>query len=116
MGWIRKLSEDSQARILGYWELSKLQNVNVGPVAGLMLSDLLNVIAKNEGMRTRFGFKSRKAFEDEVGCLPGVRNQIMHPVRPLVTNAESCRFLENTIRTALFLVECIKKCNYQKKP
>ena len=114
--WIRRLNEDSQARILGYWELSKLQNVNVGPVAGAMLSDLLNVIAKNEKMRSKLGYESRNSFEDVVGHLPGVRNQVMHPIRPLISDAACCISLENAIRTALVLTEKAMHYHEAEKP
>jgi len=88
--WIKRLREDSQARILGYWELSKLKGVDTGPVAGATLSDLLNATAKLPGLSSRLGYKSRTAFDDAVGGIPDVRNQVMHPVRPLVTDPQSC--------------------------
>jgi hypothetical protein len=100
--WIMRLSEDSQARILGYWELSKLKGVDTGPVAGATLSELLNTVAKDESLRLSLDYRSRTAFDDAVGGIPGVRNQVMHPVRPLVTDADSClrltEILEHTIR------------------
>ena len=105
LDWIRRLSEDSQARILGYWELSKLQGVDTGPVVGATLADLLNVVARDEGLRRRLGYDSRNAFEDAMGGIAGVRNQVMHCVRPLITDADSCLRLEAVLREAIRLTE-----------
>jgi hypothetical protein len=106
--WIRRLNEDSQARILGYWELSKLQNVNTGPVAGATLSELLRVAAKNKFIYSNLGYRSRSSFEEAVGCLPEIRNQVMHPVRPLVSSADSCVRLERAIRETIRLTESVR--------
>jgi len=105
LDWIRRLSEESQARILGYWELSKLQGVDLGPVVGATLADLLNVLARNENLRGRLGYDSRNAFEDSVGGIAGVRNQTMHPVRPLVGSAESCTRLADILKEAIRLTQ-----------
>jgi hypothetical protein len=106
--WIRRLDEDSQARILGYWELSKLQNVNTGPVVGATLSELLRVVAKNKLLCSNLAYKSRSSFDDAVGCLPAIRNQVMHPVRPLISNADSCVRLERAIRETIRLTESVR--------
>ena len=106
--WIQRLSEENQARILGYWELSKLRGVDTGPVAGATLADLLNVVARDESLRRRLGYDSRSSFEEAVGSIPSVRNQVMHPVRPLVTDAESCLHLKTVLREAIRLTERLR--------
>jgi hypothetical protein len=45
--WLRALSDDSQARVLGYWELAKLRGVDTGPLSACTLTDLLD-IAKSD--------------------------------------------------------------------
>jgi len=105
--WLPLLTEEHQVRALGYWELSKKRNVNIGPLASLTLTQLLTIVAKYEALRVRLGFKRRREIDSEIGPVPDFRNRIMHPVRPLILNAEDvdkaykvARFLEN-IRDAL---------------
>jgi len=82
--WLKKLEEDQQARVIGFWELSKRQGVDVGPYAALTLSQLVNIIARLEGGAVQLGYESRTQFERAKGPLPNLRNRVMHPVRPLV--------------------------------
>jgi hypothetical protein len=86
--WIRGLNEGHQVTILGYWELSKRRGVDVGPVAATTLSQLIQVIARSRDLLARLGFASRSQFEDQTGCIPDLRNRVMHPVRPLILDAE----------------------------
>jgi len=113
--WIRQLNEDSQARILGYWELSKIKNVDVGPLAGAMLSDLINVIARNQSLWQKLGYPSRSSFEEEAGRLPRVRNQVMHPVRPLISDADSCIYLKDVLGRAILLTDQANSLGIRKK-
>jgi len=109
LSWIRRLSDESQARILGYWELSKLRGVDIGPVASATLAELLKVIGKDEDLRSRIGYNSHNAFKRDVGAIPDIRNQTMHPVRPLITHTESCLRLEAVLRTAIKLTEGVQE-------
>ncbi len=84
--WIRLLNEDYQVRVLGFWELARRSDVDIGPVAAATLSNLLTIIGKSPGLRSRFGYSSRKRFEESTGKIPDFRNRIMHPVRPLILN------------------------------
>lgn len=82
--WLKHLDEDQQARVLGYWELSKRQGVDVGPIAALTLAQLTSVIGRDAGAALALGYPSRSQFSKAVGGLPRLRNRVMHPVRPLV--------------------------------
>jgi hypothetical protein len=82
--WLQHLDEEQQARVLGYWELSKKQGVDVGPVAALTLAQLVNVIARHDTASERLGYPSRSQFAKSTGRLPRLRNRVMHPVRPLI--------------------------------
>ena len=103
--WIGRLNEDSQARILGYWELAKRKEVDTGPVAGATLSELLRAVSVSKELLRKLGYSSRKTFDKETSRIPGVRNEVMHPVRPLITDAESCLRLEAVLREAIRLAE-----------
>lgn len=86
--WIKLLNEDYQVRVLGFWELARRRDVDIGPVAAVTLSNLVTIIGKSSVLRSRLGYKSRKRFEKSTGKIPDLRNRIMHPVRPLILNKE----------------------------
>jgi len=106
---IQSLNEDSQARILGYWELSKRKNVDTGPLTGAMLSELLRIVARDKSLYSELDFKSRNEFEKNIGYLPDIRNQIMHPVRPLILDEQSCLRLQEALKKAIFITEKIQR-------
>jgi len=60
------------------------QNIGVDPVQLLRLSDVINIAAKHEPLRSQLGFSSRRAVEKALGGLNDLRNRTMHPVRPLL--------------------------------
>lgn len=88
---------------------SNLQGSNTGPVAEATLARLLNAVGKDEGLRGRLGYSSRKAFDKETSRIVRVRNEVMHPVRPLITDAESCLRLEAVVREAIRLAEKVRR-------
>ena len=65
----------------------------------LDLSNLVRIIAKNQIIYTELGFDSRNRLEDEIGGLVDLRHDIMHPVRTLVSDAESMGVLANREKT-----------------
>ncbi len=82
--WIKILGENQQVRILGYWELAKRRDVDIGPLAAVSLSNLLAVVRTSRGILAELGFESERAFREFTDSLPEFRNRIMHVVRPLV--------------------------------
>jgi hypothetical protein len=85
--WLSVLDKDKQARLVGYWEIGKRENVDVGPAAGLMLSELLRIVGGTSELRSRLGFNSGTKWQDHVGGLADLRNAVMHPVRPIFTSS-----------------------------
>ena len=116
--WIRKLNEDEQVRILGYWELSKKRNVDVGPVAATTLSQLLNVVGKSAVLLDGLGFKSRTTFQDKirVAKIVDLRNNVMHPVRPMVLGIEDVCTLREAIHGMIDLAGCIQMAQNKQRP
>jgi hypothetical protein len=102
--WIKLLSEDYQVRVLGYWELAKRKDVDIGPIAAVTLTNLLTIIGKSPELRTLLGYASRSAFEKYAGKIPDFRNRTMHPVRPLILNGEEVQELYIVIR----FLECLR--------
>jgi len=86
--WLDPLREDIQARLVGYWEVSKRRGVSIGPQAACTLTELLDVLAGSSAMRREVGFASRSSFEKHSGGFPDYRNRVMHPVRPLVLSRD----------------------------
>lgn len=97
--WLRYLDEEQQARILGYWELSRRKGMDVGPVAAVTLAQLLKVFSRDERAARQLGYESRSKFEKAVGRLPYIRNGVMHPVRPLVLAHEDVERINRGVLT-----------------
>jgi hypothetical protein len=117
--WVSSLSEEHQVRILGYWELTKRRGVDVGPIAAVTLSQLIQVLARSRTLLAALGFNSRNQFEDATGVLAELRNQVMHPVRPMVLEqADVHRVLRGVSSAeALFAkVETVSKRAPQSAP
>ncbi len=108
--WISLLNEDAQAAVLGYWELSKRRNVDIGPVAATTLSQLINILEKGK-IITRLGFTSNNQFSKSSGSIPKLRNSVMHPVRPLITDITSVKKLKETVELIVSLTEKAKQAN-----
>jgi hypothetical protein len=98
--WIALLNEEHQVRVVGFWELAKRRDVDVGPIAAVTLTNLLTIIAKSAELRSVLGYSSKSGFEKQVGRIPDFRNRTMHPVRPLVLRGED---LEQILNATLFL-------------
>lgn len=98
--WIRKLSEEKQARILGYMDLSQRRGVEHEPIAAAMLPELFNVIAATPDLLGRLEFRSSKECDKLGRRIASIRNRVMHPVRPLVLGEEDVYLLREVVRSA----------------
>ena len=93
--WIKLLGEEHQVRVLGYWDLTKRRNMDIGPCSAATLTNLLTIVGKTPVIREALGFTSRKSFDKYAGKVPEVRNSVMHPVRPmLLSNGDTKRIYE----------------------
>jgi len=59
-------------------------DTDVDPVQLLDLSDLIDIVAKQEVLRSRLGFPSRNSAEDSLNTLVDLRHRVMHPVRSIL--------------------------------
>jgi hypothetical protein len=107
--WIKKLNEENQVQILGYWALSKKRDVDVGPIAATTLSQLINIVSRNKDFLSKLGYKSRTEFENHTGKIPSLRNCIMHPVRPLILDQHYVEDVSDTIKSIIDLRDRIEK-------
>lgn len=101
--WLVDLREDVQARLVGYWEISKRRGVDIGPQAAATLTELLAATANSDLLRRRLGYLSRNSFQKVSGSLPEYRNRVMHPIRPLVLDRHEVA----KVREALTSVETL---------
>lgn len=112
--WLDKMNEDTLVHVLGYWELSKRRNVDIGPIEACTISDLLNIISKDAKLRGTLGYVSRSNFDNIKGPIPKLRNSIMHPVRPLVTKSDDIINLKKTIENIIEICTHLKNLKKQK--
>lgn len=104
MEWINRMDDNSKKRILDYWELAKKRNVDVGPIVACNLADLFNIIGKDKELLDKLGFSSRNQLGNATSGIPNLRNMIMHPVRPLVTEIDEIITLKETVGNLVNLI------------
>jgi len=103
--WLESLREDLQARLVGYWEVSRRRGVNIGPQAGATTTELLRVLAWSEELRRSLGYPSRSAFDRATSSIPDHRNMVMHPVRPLLLDPSEVVHLQEALEHVLSLID-----------
>ncbi len=86
--WIAHLDRDKQARIVGYWELSKRDGVDIGPIAGATLHELLTIVRKDSALRDSLGITNGNKWDSLAHSINELRNLVMHPVRPMFSNPD----------------------------
>ena len=79
------LSTDDRYKIEGHYELDKAANVEGDFVSYLEFSQLLRLVGRDAVLRAAVGYDSRNAWDRDVGSLVDLRNEVMHPVRNLVS-------------------------------
>jgi hypothetical protein len=96
--WIRSTPTHRQPVIVGRWELDKRDGVDTTPLTGCELRDLLAVITGSHLLRTRLKMEDDSVWKKTSESLPDLRNDVMHPVRPLVTSTKRVRSLRRQLR------------------
>lgn len=95
--WLEILDKDRQARLVGYWELSKRDGVDIGPLAGTMLSELNDIGASSEPIRRTLGFETKGQWKSTFDGISALRNAVMHPVRPMIHDIEDVNRLRERL-------------------
>lgn len=78
------ISGDAAERVRSRYDEDRRADVESDLIAYLDFSHLVAVVAKDSTLRDRLGGWSRTRWQDEVGGLAELRNQVMHPVRNVV--------------------------------
>jgi len=105
------ISDHRQIQVIGSWELEKRNNVDTSPITAAMLTDLIGVVSKAEALRDALGFKSKRQFDKVTNAIPNLRNQIMHPVRPLILCQDDVTKLHSTLAAVLDLTDRVTMLN-----
>jgi hypothetical protein len=100
--WIPLLPEGSQVNILGNWEIQKRDDIElaVGPLFSCTINDLRHIVLNHKGIRARLDYKDRKEVNEDLYRIIDMRNKVMHPVRPLVSNPTSVERLLSACKGA----------------
>jgi hypothetical protein len=107
--WILELSEENQVHVIGYWEVTKRKNIDIGALAACTLTQLIRIVSTLERVRLEFGFKSRAAAEATCSSLPTLRNKVMHPVRPLIGKSDEIADLVSSINKVELLMSMVPR-------
>lgn len=84
--WLRHLPEQRQVNILGRYEVSRRQRVDLTPLEGAELTDLLLICRNLDELRLQLGHRTRSAFDQATSHLITLRNAAMHPVRSMLAS------------------------------
>lgn len=76
----------------------------------LYLSDLINILAKNNLYKV-LGYPSRKKFESSLGPINSLRNEVAHPTRTLIASVESIEKLWNKIEGIERILFRLRQCD-----
>lgn len=99
------LGEDQKRKVKAGYKKSKKGNAEISIDQYLTTSDIMNIISKSK-LRNKLGYSSRSQAEKYLGPLVELRNEVMHPCRPLVSNrGDAERLWEKCVR----IIKCIKK-------
>lgn len=99
--WLCKLTEPSQARILGYWELLKRRGIDTKPVERTMLDELLDVVARTPVLRSVIGASSDSEMKGAKHKIKDMRNRVMHPVQPFATGNQDVTKMLSAVEFAV---------------
>lgn len=103
MKWVESLDQHRQVQILGRHAYGQRQNIELSPVEGLELSDLLNIWRKQSRLLSLVEL-SQPEFKKRTNHLVELRHAAMHPVRSLVTQQSDVATLKNRLEDLRFLV------------
>lgn len=102
--WISALSDQRKNRVLERVEISRRQNIELSPIEGLELSDLINIWAKRKEL-LKFFEVSKSEFKRRANHLVALRHASMHPVRTLIKHHSDVKTLKRQVDDLHFLVQ-----------
>ena len=100
--WVDALSEHRQIQVLGRSEFRRRQQIELSPIEGLELSDLINIWSKRTDLSDIFGI-TKSQFQQKANHLVDLRHASMHPIRTLVKNHSEVKALSIRISDLCWL-------------
>lgn len=88
--WLGILEERRQVNILGRYEYERLRHIELDPLEGAELSDLLKIVRTIPALLEPLGL-TKSQLDRKTGHLVKMRHAAMHPVRSLVRSHEDLK-------------------------
>jgi hypothetical protein len=107
--WLSRLDAKSRKRLNCYWEQSKKDNIDIGPIAGANLSDLYQIVAGDTDLLRLLGFPCQNEWEKCTDGIVRLRNAVMHPVRPLFSRHADLASVRELLEQTLDLVNRVRE-------
>lgn len=108
-GAIRLLSEHNQARVKEFYDEERAEGVDLSPITTVTLSDLFHIATESKRVWKLMGFDNAESLGPVAHQINGLRNTIMHPVRPLIVNKNDLNDLASGLVAVEKLSETITK-------
>ena len=96
-GAIRLLSEGTQARIKDFYDEERAEGVDLSPITNATLSDLFHIATESNNVWKLMEFDNPNELRPIAYRVNGLRNTIMHPVRPLIVNERELKDLVSAV-------------------
>ena len=83
---LRHLTRTSKHNVECGYLVAREEDVEVDYVAYMTLTDLLDAVGGENDLRVPLGFPNKTRWNESVGGLPGLRNDVMHATREFLSS------------------------------
>lgn len=102
--WIDLLDHQARVMVLGRHQVNLRDRVELDPIEGVELADLVKVLRRLPRGVESLGLSSKTQFDQRVGHVVELRHAAMHPVRTLVRSHEDVPRLHAQVSDMQWLV------------
>ena len=106
------LSEERQKKVKCLYEESRKEKIDISVEQYLLTSYILTIICKTKNHRNQLGCSSKKQAEKQLGSLVDLRNDVMHPHRPLINDKSEVEKLKEKYDTILNHIQRLTQLLY----
>lgn len=108
-GAIRLLSEGTQARIKDFYDEERAEGVDLSPITNATLSDLFHITTESNNVWRLMEFDDPNELRPIAHRVNGLRNTIMHPVRPLIVSENELKEIVEAVDDVEMLTDRLMK-------
>ena len=108
-GAIRLLSDSTQARIKDFYDEERAEGVDLSPITNATLSDLFHIATESNNVWRLMDFDDPNDLRPVAHRVNGLRNTIMHPVRPLIVNENELKEVFEAVDDVEMLTDRLMK-------